>query len=132
MGLSKNVIFVVKFKLSFFYLYPQSPFPFLPDSRERKVLFLLIELHRLVFLYPVRHFHPAHVQRLPVVEVRHLLVRELFPRPCFHHFAERIHVAPVFHAFRYQVRTLGCFLGIEFCCQQADFRRTLRFRKQGE
>lgn len=122
MVLSKNVIFVVKFKLSFFYLSPQSSFPFLPDSGERKVLLLLVELHRLVFLHPVRRFHPVHVQRLPVIEVRHLLVCELFSRPYLHHLAERIHVASVSHAFRYQVRTFGCFFGIELFCQQADFR----------
>ena len=58
--------------------HSQPPFPFLPDSGERKVLLFLVELHRLVLLHPVRRFHPAHVQWLPVIEVRHLLVCELF------------------------------------------------------
>ena len=71
-------------------LHLQSPFSLLPDVGEGEASRLLVELHRLVLLHAARRFHPFHIQRLPVVEVRHLPVAELFPRQAFHQAVQRV------------------------------------------
>ena len=87
-------------------LHLQPPFPLLPDVGEGELPRLLVELHRLVLLHAVRRLHPFHLQRLPVVEVRHLPVAELFPRQAFHQAVQRVDAVLVTHALRHELRVI--------------------------
>lgn len=94
-------------------LHLQSPFPLLPDVGEGELPRLLVELHRLVLLHAARRFHPFHIQRLPVVEVRHLPVVELFPRQAFHQAVQRVDAVLVMHALRHELRVILHYVRVQ-------------------
>ena len=94
-------------------LHLQPPFPLLPDVGEGEAPRLLVELHRLVLLHAARRFHPFHIQRLPVVEVRHLPVAELFPRQAFHQAVQRVDAVLVMHALRHELRVILHYVRVQ-------------------